>query len=127
MRYETGFDQSEFNQIGGPKWYLRSNLPASIILQSGSTDIKAAWIDMSNMPHPERYYTRTAWLLDPDTGGCAQKSVGLVGLHIVQKTPTRPQWIWTTFEQVDNVPPSQVGAPGTFGFNDGSGTAMPAT
>jgi hypothetical protein len=30
--------------------------------------------------------------------------VGLVGLHIVQKTPSRPQWIWSTFEQVDNVP-----------------------
>jgi hypothetical protein len=126
VRYETGFNQSEFNQIVGPKWYLRSNLPASITFQNGSIDIKSAWIDMAKMPHPERYYTRTAWLLDPDTGACAQKSVGLVGLHIVQKTPTRPQWIWTTFEQVDNVPPPQAGAPGTFTFNDGSGTAMPA-
>lgn len=126
VRYETAFNESEFNQIVGPQWYLRANLPSSITFQDGSIDIKSAWIDMTNMPHPERYYTRTAWLLDPDTGTCSQTTVGLVGLHIVQKTPTRPQWIWTTFEQVDNVPPPQKGAPGTFGFNDGSGTAMPA-
>lgn len=30
--------------------------------------------------------------------------VGLVGLHIGTKTQISPQWIWSTFEQVDNVP-----------------------
>ena len=35
---------------------------------------------------------------------CTQRTMGLVGLHIVSKTPARPQWIWSTFEQVDNVP-----------------------
>jgi hypothetical protein len=64
--------------------------------------------------------------MNPVSGTCSQKTVGLVGLHIVQKTPTRPQWIWSTFEQVDNVPPAQPGAPGTFAFNNGSGTPMPA-
>ena len=70
-------------------------------------DIKSAWIDMTNVPNPSRYYTRLAWLVDPISGQCspAPVTVGLVGLHIVQKTPTRPQWIWSTFEQIDNVPP----------------------
>ena len=27
-----------------------------------------------------------------------------MGFHIVTKTPDRPQWIWSTFEQIDNVP-----------------------
>jgi hypothetical protein len=54
-----------------------------------------------------------------------QITVGLVGLYIVQKTGSRPQWIWTTFEHVDNVPPAEVGSPGTFGFNDGTAAAMP--
>jgi hypothetical protein len=31
--------------------------------------------------------------------------MGLVGLHIAQKTARAPQWIWSTFEQIDNVPP----------------------
>jgi hypothetical protein len=30
--------------------------------------------------------------------------VGLVGLHIVHKTTSAPQWVWSTFEHVDNVP-----------------------
>ncbi len=126
VRFETGFNESEFNQIVGPQWYLRANLPASITFQAGSIDIKSSWVDMTNVQHPERYYTRTAWLLDPSNGTCSQKTVGLVGLHIVQKTPTRPQWIWSTFEQVDNVPPAQPGAPGTFAFNDGTATPQPA-
>jgi cytochrome c len=29
--------------------------------------------------------------------------MGLVGLHIVQKTPSAPQWIWATFEHTGNV------------------------
>ena len=28
--------------------------------------------------------------------------MGLVGLHIAHKTQHAPQWIWSTFEQVDN-------------------------
>src|SRR6202034_160551 len=69
-------------------------------------------------------YTRSALVLDPQSGTCSTLTVGLVGLHIVQKTKTRPQWIWSTFEQVDNVPPTP-GATGAFGFNDGKGGASP--
>jgi hypothetical protein len=28
----------------------------------------------------------------------------MVGFHVVHKTVARKQWIWTTFEQVDNIP-----------------------
>lgn len=125
IRFMTGFDQTEFNQIASNSWYLRANLPASgITFDTGSLDVKSSWMDMTNVAHPERYYTRTAWLMDPASGQCSKKTVGLVGLHIVQKTPSRPQWIWSTFEQIDNVPPQAAGATG-FNFNDGSGAPMP--
>lgn len=123
VRFMTGFDKTEFTQIANNKWYLRANLPASLTFQTASLDVKSSWIEMDGVAHPERYYTRTAWVKDPYSGQCTQKKVGLVGLHIVQKTPSRPQWIWSTFEQVDNVPPAQPGASTT--FNDGSGQAMP--
>lgn len=125
VSYLTAYNQVEFNQITSGQWYLKANLPSTITFNNSSLDVKSAWMDMTFAQHPERYYTRTAWVMNPATGQCSQKTVGLVGLHIVQKTPSRPQWIWTTFEQVDNVPPAQPGAPGTFGFNNGSGTAMP--
>jgi hypothetical protein len=129
-RYFTAFNQSEFNQIMSGKLYLRSNFPSSITFQNGALDVKASWIDMSKMAHPERYYTRRAWLMDPETGICSTQpiTVGLVGLHIVQKTPSRPQWIWTTFEQVDNVPPNPPGPSSTlFTYNNGNGKPMPST
>src|SRR5208337_2742472 len=33
----------------------------------------------------------------------------LVGFHIMDKTRYRPQWLWSTFEHVDNVPPTGQG------------------
>jgi hypothetical protein len=67
------------------------------------------------------------YCLEPTTGTCSSIRVGLVGIHIVQKTPTRPQWIWTSFEHVDNVPGDVNVGHGPFTFNDGTGTAMPAS
>jgi len=131
VRYATAFNDVEFSQIVSDKLYLRSNLPsAGLTFSNGSLDIKSAWIEMTNVPHPERYYTRKAWIKNPVSGNCSLTpvTVGLVGIHIVQKTPSRPQWIWSTFEHVDNVPPPDPGAPvPPFTFNNGNGTPMPAT
>jgi hypothetical protein len=35
---------------------------------------------------------------------CLDRTLGLIGFHAVHKTVGRPQWIWTTFEHVKNVP-----------------------
>jgi hypothetical protein len=138
VRYIAAYNQTEFNQILGDQLYLAANLPqnknppgTSIVFKDNSLDIKSAWIDMANIAHPERYHTRLAWLVDPISGQCSQTpvTVGLVGLHIVQKTPTRPQWIWSTFEQIDNVPPPNYAPPTppsqNFTFNDGTSAPMP--
>lgn len=137
-RYLTLYNQAEFSQIFQNQWYLRTKLPVAPVppppipvlqFSNGSIDIKSAWIDLTGFSaaQRQRYYTRTALVLDPNTGGCSSLTVGLVGLHIVQKTPSRPQWIWSTFEQVDNVPPAQPGSTGKFAFNDGTGAGMPLT
>jgi hypothetical protein len=129
VRYLTAFNKVEYDQIRSQGLYLRANLPVppkTLKFANGSIDVKSAWVLMENLPHPERYYTRTAWVLDPQTGTCSKSTVGLVGLHIVQKTSSRPQWIWSTFEQVDTVP-GDTGQSGSFTFNDGTGAAMPAS
>ena len=130
VRYLTGFNRVEFDPIAQNKWYLRANLPAppaALTFPNGAIDVKSAWIDMTGVPHPERYYTRSALVLDPASGTCSKKSVGLIGLHIVQKTQSRPQWIWSTFEHVDNVPPAEADNPHFLTLNDGTPTAMPAS
>ncbi|UGX94286.1 hypothetical protein G6321_00053635 [Bradyrhizobium barranii subsp. barranii] len=115
VRYLAAYNKIEFNQIFEKELYLAEKLPQNqkpvgspIVFQYGALDIKSAWIDMRSVAHPERYHTRKAWLVDPISSECSATTVGLVGLHIVQKTPSRPQWIWTTFEQIDNVPPSDM-------------------
>jgi hypothetical protein len=45
--------------------------------------------------------------------------VALVALHFVYKTPSRPQWIWSTFEHADNVPESGESPRTGHTFNNG--------
>jgi hypothetical protein len=138
VRYLTLYNSIEFDDIVNNSLFLRSKIPVAAVtpnsppafqFRNGSIDVKAAWIDMTGYSDAQRarYYTRLATVLDPQSGSCSTLTVGLVGLHIVQKTPSRPQWIWSTFEQVDNVPPAEQGSPGTFAFNDGNPAhSMPA-
>lgn len=76
---------------------------ASKVNQLGSIMIKAAWRDMAAVPKDQwsRYHVVDAEVFDPSTQQCTDTSVGLVGLHIVQKLDLFPEWVWSTFEHVD--------------------------
>jgi hypothetical protein len=125
VRFLTSFSQTTFEAIQNGKWFDKSNIPATgVTFRDGAIDVKSSWIDMKDRD-PSRFYTRKAWLQNPVTNMCSETLVGLVGIHIVQKTPSRPQWIWSSFEQVDNVPENGAIAP--FTFNKGDGVAMPAS
>jgi hypothetical protein len=76
--------------------------------------VKAAWKVMgllgSKQPdNRAKFYTTEALVLDPNTGQCSEQLLGLVGLHIVMKTAQLPQWLWATFEHVDNAPDQATG------------------
>ena len=43
------------------------------------------------------------------TNKCSKELLGLVGLHIVMKTAQFPQWLWATFEQMNNAPDQATG------------------
>lgn len=84
------------------------NLPSGVYdnaSQVGAIEIKLAWriLDEAAGDIPSRYFTADAIVLNPDGQGWRQVRVGLVGMHISHKTSTSPQWVWATFEQVDNV------------------------
>jgi hypothetical protein len=81
--------------------------------------VKAAWRDLSLLDPKfhTRFYTTDALTVQPGTckstlpNGqgriydceCKVTRVGLVGLHIAHKVDMFPQWVWATFEQVDNL------------------------
>lgn len=128
VRYLTGMSKLEFDKIKSEQLYIRKNLPAfgKVItpFKDGSIDVKSAWMEMDGVANPERYYTREAFVGDPAPGGgCSMKTVGLIALHIVVKTPSRPQWIWSSFEHVDLTP--QAGAKAPFALHAGDQTPMP--
>ncbi|MEA2998358.1 MAG: hypothetical protein QOK17_191 [Sphingomonadales bacterium] len=71
----------------------------------GSMEIKAAWIRLPDDHSLDyRYKTAMARIWDPGTKKSVTATVGLVGLHILRKTTGAQQWLWATFEQIDNSP-----------------------
>jgi len=89
---------------------------------NGSIEIKTAWriINRNAGDDPSRYYTQLAFVAVPGDlvkGGrpfCSSVTLGLVGMHIIQRNPLdhnnpqlNPQWIWASFEHVDNAPMAQ--------------------
>ncbi len=110
-RYEVRVNQPEFNSIIQHGWYIAANLPtptSAVPFDTGSTEVKAAWRILTEKDTPairSRYYVvPNAQVFDVAAGKCLKQDIALVGFHIVTKTPDRPQWIWSTFEQIDNVP-----------------------
>lgn len=126
-RYEIHMNRVEFNKIlqgsanppaPAKPWYVSTNqvppinFPAGVYQtdQIGAVEVKAAW-RMISPSQMARFHTAWAYITyapDPKThlntkcGG--PYLMGLVGLHIIHKTASGPQWIWATFEQVDNAP-----------------------
>ncbi len=124
VRYSSGFNEELFRHIADGKLFITKDLHDHFTpFPAESIRVKAAWIEMEGIEKPERFHTRQAWLLDRATNRCERKQVGLVGLHIVAKTPSIPQWVWATFEHVDNVPGPRASQP--FTFNNGDGKPMP--
>jgi hypothetical protein len=111
VRYEVRVNQQEFDSIVDHKWFLASNLPTAsspVPFNDGSIQVKAAWRILTPADTPAiraRYYIiPDAQVFDVASAKCATQDIALVGFHIVAKTPSRPQWIWSSFEHVDNVP-----------------------
>jgi hypothetical protein len=122
VRYEVRFNALEFAAFVTNGWSEGRNPPDiehPAQLPIGSIAVKAAWRPLNESDPPSvraRYYVTRADVTDVPSSlaagrlVCSERDVALVGLHIVIKTKTRPQWIWTSFEHVDNVPPAGSGA-----------------
>jgi hypothetical protein len=137
VRTSTFFNRVQFDHIVGGGLFRRSALPPVprprperpvVEFPTGSIAVKTAWVDVTGLPEAlvRRLYTRPAMVKRATGGGCGRTTVGLIGMHIAQKTPSRPQWIWSSFEQKDIVPPRWPDNPGAFVLHDGTQATMPA-
>jgi hypothetical protein len=77
---------------------------------SGAFELKLAWkvLDPKTdkfdrfFHEPATVFLNNAWVT---------REIGLVGMHIAHKSQSAPQWIWSTFEQIDNLATDQVANP----------------
>jgi hypothetical protein len=85
----------------------------------GATELKFAWKVLDPIHDVRERFIRRIVQIPREctngagkcTGNCGPNApcgwqtveVGLVGMHIAHKTRRHPLWIWSTFEQVDNV------------------------
>ncbi|MBL4662230.1 MAG: hypothetical protein JKY22_01390 [Flavobacteriaceae bacterium] len=68
----------------------------------GAIEIKFAWKVLEAGDIKERYYRDEGYVIGPDNV-LVKKDLGMIGMHISQKTPTGKQWVWSTFEHIDNL------------------------
>jgi hypothetical protein len=130
--YEVRFNQTQYDFIRGvdsdqSTWlYYVKNLAGKEPIQmpassppstQGAIMVKAAWRVLGPKDNVTHYYSVSSLVLDPETGKCTTQQVGLIGFHIAQKLKTFPQWIWSTFEQEENVPGQSAGP---YSFNNGT-------
>jgi hypothetical protein len=128
-RYEVRFNRVEYDYVRKNKFYNQANWPANGLPpiyfppssrdQLGAIEVKVAWRDLSRVEeqYRSRFFNVEAWAVqadsckstEPNGQGriydctCKPTRVGLVGFHINHKVDRYPQWVWSTFEQVDNL------------------------
>lgn len=131
--YEMLMNRDEFEYIVDPAnaFYNKNNTQAAAKAGTisfpmgvyddpnhvGAIEIKASWRILDPQRDAGilyRYHSVQALVIDPGTKQCTQQLVGLVGLHIIHKTTSKPVWVWATFEQVDNTNPPQGGPESSF-------------
>lgn len=116
--YEILIGKDEYDYINANGLY-NANLQAEHIQQhkniampmgygdvQGGLEIKAAWLRVSDPDNAKwkTYKTSKAVVFDPKSLDCNVSTIALVGMHIIHKTASQPQWIWATFEHKDNAP-----------------------
>ncbi|MDX1998911.1 MAG: hypothetical protein SF066_14435 [Thermoanaerobaculia bacterium] len=122
--FEKRLNQDEFNYITQNQLYDASNQASFATVQGinlpdgskafasygtvGAIEIKAAWIQLDDPAVWPLFKISQAYVSYPLEGGGqtppALVTVGLVGLHIIRKTPNAQQFVWSTFEHVNNDP-----------------------
>ena len=74
----------------------------------GAIEIKLSWKELGANDDRSRFYTKRVCIVRSEAptstpAQCQSIDAGLVGMHISMRTESSPEWIWSTFEQIDNV------------------------
>ncbi|NWD67017.1 hypothetical protein HX870_05335 [Pseudomonas gingeri] len=109
--YDISANEISYNYIVANRFYNADVVSKAnnINFPYGVIEVKSSWRILTATDNASHYLTLLARVAKFDDQGqrigVSEAYLGLVGLHIITKAKGYPQWIWSTFEQVDNVPP----------------------
>ena len=119
--FQMFVNETWYNAVVSEGLYNRDNFSnqSRVALPNQSMEIKAAWRILTPDDKHHRYITQASDVVEFDEKGepiliskegeppeykTKPVTLGLVGFHQIIKAPGFPQWIWATFEHIDNVP-----------------------
>ncbi|HYS49813.1 MAG TPA: hypothetical protein VEM36_13670 [Xanthobacteraceae bacterium] len=87
--------------------FVQFSPPTSDLKAANTIEVKAAWRPLTDDERSKgRFHTATVRYYEMNGNvPCYREDDkwGLIGLHIITKTPSAPWLIWATFEQADNI------------------------
>lgn len=90
---------SSLSVVDIPKKYPNLAFP------NQSIELKTSWKILTDEEiKTQTFYTTKGWVQSPDKQPQENVTLGLLGMHIVSKTPNHPEFIWGTFEHRNNAP-----------------------
>lgn len=120
--YDLRFNQPFYDAVIGAGYYTQQGYDAFCQPPAGSppftdcTNPQQFWLPWGDGTAMGSVEVKSAWRQFPANDCpssvmyCAGTNLGLVGLHLVQKTPTHGEWVWASFEHVANTPDCAPGA-----------------
>lgn len=104
VRYEIRLNKTLFDYVVKNGLYdgKQQVKAGAIDFPAGSQLAKAAWREIG-ADESKYFLTTDACVCDAKDENCEVKRMGLAGFHLMTKTAAAPQWIWSTYEQADNV------------------------
>jgi hypothetical protein len=116
VRYEVRMNFDEYNYIttqniwnvsGQQQFSDTGGVIKFPVSPMGAMEFKAAWKVIGQGDDASKFYTIQAIVYNDTAGGVSPDpfpvTLGLVGLHIAHKTAHQSNWVWSTFEHVDNL------------------------
>ena len=114
VRYEIRINRTAFEYIVANRLWdgVAQQSVDEVSFPPGSVLVKAAWREVE-AEEADRFVAAEACVCAAGDRDCRRQRVGLVGFHVMSKTESAPQWIWSTFEHVANLEPA-LGLPASF-------------
>jgi hypothetical protein len=95
---QTNFVNAVDNNTPPPQPY--------VFFPAGTIEVKAAWRPLAPADNPAHFHTATVRFYETGANNFPcyiEAQWALIALHIIQKTPTAPAFIFATFEQAENI------------------------